>query len=301
MPLRAYHASVGRKSALLFGGLLLLAIAAACSAKTEATPAKICTPGNYVFCRCKDRSEGTKLCHDDGLAFDPCDGCLSGSDGNTPDDPEPDAGPDPEEDSSTPIDSSIPPDANPGTTRPKVGELFITEIMYDPSGAEPTDEWFEVYSTATTTVNLNGMFLKDGASRIHVLGPTPTLDLPPKTYMLLVRNKPSAVANGLPSAKILGEYGTGDPDTSGILLTNSTTGAIAMLDGASEIVRVNYGSFAFSQTPPGGATIQVMTPTTAAEQEPGSWCMSDTIWSGQPSTKITKDVGTPGAASDCLP
>ncbi len=23
-----------------------------------------CTPGAYVFCRCQDRSEGTKLCQD---------------------------------------------------------------------------------------------------------------------------------------------------------------------------------------------------------------------------------------------
>ena len=31
-----------------------------------------CTPGAYVFCRCQDRSEGTKLCQDDGKAFGPC-------------------------------------------------------------------------------------------------------------------------------------------------------------------------------------------------------------------------------------
>ena len=31
----------------------------------------ICTAGNYVFCRCADRSEGTKLCRD-GASFDAC-------------------------------------------------------------------------------------------------------------------------------------------------------------------------------------------------------------------------------------
>ena len=31
-----------------------------------------CTPGNYVFCRCSDRTEGTKQCRADGLSFDPC-------------------------------------------------------------------------------------------------------------------------------------------------------------------------------------------------------------------------------------
>jgi len=31
-----------------------------------------CTPGNYVFCRCADRSEGTKLCNNDGASFGAC-------------------------------------------------------------------------------------------------------------------------------------------------------------------------------------------------------------------------------------
>lgn len=32
----------------------------------------VCTPGAYVFCRCADRSEGTKQCRADGLSFDAC-------------------------------------------------------------------------------------------------------------------------------------------------------------------------------------------------------------------------------------
>jgi hypothetical protein len=31
----------------------------------------VCTPGAYVFCRCADRSESTKLCRADGT-FDAC-------------------------------------------------------------------------------------------------------------------------------------------------------------------------------------------------------------------------------------
>jgi cysteine-rich repeat protein len=31
-----------------------------------------CTPGNYVFCRCADRAEGTKLCKEDGASFEAC-------------------------------------------------------------------------------------------------------------------------------------------------------------------------------------------------------------------------------------
>jgi len=31
-----------------------------------------CPPGAYVFCRCQDRSEGTKLCQQDGKTFSAC-------------------------------------------------------------------------------------------------------------------------------------------------------------------------------------------------------------------------------------
>jgi cysteine-rich repeat protein len=43
-----------------------------CTATTAATGGTHCTPGNYVFCRCADRSEGTKLCKDDGVTFEAC-------------------------------------------------------------------------------------------------------------------------------------------------------------------------------------------------------------------------------------
>lgn len=35
-----------------------------------------CTPGNFVFCRCADRAEGTKMCNADGRTFAPCSPCT---------------------------------------------------------------------------------------------------------------------------------------------------------------------------------------------------------------------------------
>jgi len=44
-----------------------------CASAYEATPGGVhCTPGNYVFCRCQDRAEGTKLCREDGISFEAC-------------------------------------------------------------------------------------------------------------------------------------------------------------------------------------------------------------------------------------
>jgi hypothetical protein len=61
----------------------------ACSKSYDATPTGVkCTPGNYVFCRCEDRSEGTKLCLPDGISFEACK--CDGTGG--PLTPDPDAG-----------------------------------------------------------------------------------------------------------------------------------------------------------------------------------------------------------------
>ena len=282
-----------------FLGLVGVAVIAACGQTTTAASDRICTPGNYVFCRCKDRSEGTKLCNEDGAGFAPCEGCLSGSPDNGIGEPEPSPEPGPTDDAAPPVDAA-PVDAGPPVgERPKAGELFITEIMYDPSGNEPTDEWFEVFSIATKTVTLNGMFIKDGAGRVHVLGPTPAMTLAPNQHMVFVRNRPAAIAAGVPSARILAEYGTGDSDTGGILLTNAATGALSLLDGASEIVAVPYGGFNFVQAPPGGASIQLKVPIAAQAKLATGWCVSVTAWSGQPAIKDPKDKGSPGAVSNC--
>lgn len=64
---------------------LFVSVQACSSADPAATGAVHCTPGAYVFCRCADRGEGTKLCHPDGASFGECstDGagaCAGGED-----------------------------------------------------------------------------------------------------------------------------------------------------------------------------------------------------------------------------
>ncbi len=61
-----------------------LFLAVACGGGTAATKEdRLCTPNNYVYCRCEDRSEGTKLCESDGLSFKPCV-CTGESSGELP-------------------------------------------------------------------------------------------------------------------------------------------------------------------------------------------------------------------------
>jgi cysteine-rich repeat protein len=54
-----------------------LALAFLACAVPQAASDKICTPQQYVYCRCADRQEGQKLCRDDGRSYGPCEPCES--------------------------------------------------------------------------------------------------------------------------------------------------------------------------------------------------------------------------------
>lgn len=93
---RAALASIGVVSLLL-----------ACTTTPKTKEETLCTPGGYVFCRCRDRQDGAKLCKDDGQSFGPCEPCESydnpegplepGDPGpSEPVDPDAGGGPDPE-------------------------------------------------------------------------------------------------------------------------------------------------------------------------------------------------------------
>lgn len=66
---------LARTAALSFGvvSLLLACTTSGSTAKED----QLCNPGNYVFCRCRDRQEGSKLCKEDGRSFGPCEPCPS--------------------------------------------------------------------------------------------------------------------------------------------------------------------------------------------------------------------------------
>ena len=68
--------------------LVFAAIGFGCATSTGSTDTGVrCTPGNYVYCRCKNREEGTKLCKEDGRSFETCDPCESPTNPALPDDP----------------------------------------------------------------------------------------------------------------------------------------------------------------------------------------------------------------------
>jgi cysteine-rich repeat protein len=63
--------------AVIASSLVSLAVLATaglqgCSTNAAEKTDRLCTPGAYVFCRCADRAEGTKLCKEDGKSFEAC-------------------------------------------------------------------------------------------------------------------------------------------------------------------------------------------------------------------------------------
>jgi cysteine-rich repeat protein len=59
-----------------------------CASSTAATTGTVkCSPGSYVFCRCQDREEGTKVCNEDGRSFGLCEPCETYDNPSIPDDP----------------------------------------------------------------------------------------------------------------------------------------------------------------------------------------------------------------------
>ncbi len=94
-------------AAMLSASLISVVLGGGCSAKPAADD-KLCTPGAYVYCRCANRDEGTKLCKADGKSFDLCQPCPDGQE--IP--PEGDSGttPPPEDGGITPVDSGPVPD-----------------------------------------------------------------------------------------------------------------------------------------------------------------------------------------------
>lgn len=106
MPRPAVPGPTYRHAALL--GLGVVSLFFACAAPAAKSD-KICTPAEYYYCRCRDRSEGQHVCRDDGRSFGPCEPCVD-SVGADDDDYYDDGGyeePDAEVDEDAPVSSSL--------------------------------------------------------------------------------------------------------------------------------------------------------------------------------------------------
>jgi hypothetical protein len=184
-----------------------------------------------------------------------------------------------------------PPPPPPGVQKPAAGEVIISELMYDPSGTEPDNEWIELFNTTASDKLLSGLVLHDGGGRTHTIAGASTV-IPAGAYVVLARNKTAAVASKIPAASILYDYGAGLTSTEGILLANASTGSLTLQDGATQIAQAPYGGW-YNQASPGGHSVELKGKTAAGAGSAAGWCLGSKAW-------VTgSDMATPGAASDC--
>lgn len=190
----------------------------------------------------------------------------------------------------TPVqDASTSPDTSTGGTAPQAGpgDVQVSEVMFDPEGSEPNDEWIEVTCVAAGPRSLRGLTLRDGAGRTHTIADD--VAVAPGAYVVLARSRAAARAQGIADTAIGYEYGAGQAQGSGIILANGSTGAIALVRGTTELVKVPYG--AFSITTAEGQSLELRPGMTPSVAQASHFCAS---------AQLGALRATPGRASSCL-
>jgi hypothetical protein len=188
--------------------------------------------------------------------------------------------------------ASSPPDGTdplPGAS-PALGSLLITEVMFAPFGPRPQAEWFEVYNTGDSPALLSGLTILDGSMHAHTIASDPPVVAPVDAYVLLVRDRTTAIESGIPGAAIVYDYGAGLPSDQGIRLDDGSSGAVSLWNGGLELTAAPYGSWGIIAL---GQSVELSMLQLVGSDLAESWCYAEVPWAPG------SDYGTPGAANDC--
>ncbi len=164
---------------------------------------------------------------------------------------------------------------------PVVGDLVISEIMFDPAGAEPEGEWIEVANVSSDPVELRGVIVRDGAARSHTIGASAVVA--PGAFAILARSTAACVLAGVPASSVIYDYGRGLSAQAGVILANGSSGAILLERGGVTLARVPYGSFGLASS--SGQSLQARVVVHESISAAASFCASS--------------MPTPGAAPSC--
>lgn len=107
------------------------------------------------------------------------------------------------------------------TTATIISELYITEVMANPSAVSDTyGEWFELYNPTTEAFELNGIALSDNGSNYHIISSTDSLLIMPGEYFVLGRNDDPLLNGGYNPDYIYSNFVLGNSDDE-IILTDT--------------------------------------------------------------------------------
>lgn len=181
---------------------------------------------------------------------------------------------------------------------PVVGDLVITEIMYNPeaapvSGGTELGEWFEVYnSTSDKTYDVRGLQITSkSAGELHkIIGKTPLL-IPPQTYVVFTRGSNETDTNGvIPFYSYDPKISLGNSGDDYVQLEIPTSPVLA-LDKVEYTAKATYAGKSYSLDP---TKISV-----TANDSFSNFCPAKTEYGV--AKDGSKDRGTPGAPNDSCP
>ncbi len=161
------------------------------------------------------------------------------------------------------------------------GDLVISEIMFNPSGTEPTTEWFEIYNPTGANIDINGYILSDN-SGIHTV--SGSVIIPAMGYAVLARS-----GSGVAAPSVDYVYST-------LSLANTGDEVNIQCPDGTLIDVVDYSSFGLGAD---GASIQLDPSRVgvggATDNDLGSNWFTST--SNDPFAP-NNDFGTPGAINN---
>ncbi|KAA3606164.1 MAG: lamin tail domain-containing protein [Calditrichaeota bacterium] len=78
------------------------------------------------------------------------------------------------------------------------GDVIVTEIMQNPSAVSDNNgEYFEVYNTTTSAINIDGWVMRDNGSNTHTIDNGGSLMVPANGYLVLGLNSNTATNGGV--------------------------------------------------------------------------------------------------------
>jgi predicted extracellular nuclease len=161
-------------------------------------------------------------------------------------------------------------------------DLVINEIMQNPAVVgDSSGEWFEIFNSGTTAVDIDGWTIADAGSDSHVIANGGPLNVPAGGYVVLGNNGDTGTKGGVAVDYVYGE---------GFFLSNGDDELTLATSTGTESDRVEWdGGPAFPD--PNGASMALIDP--ALDNNVGeNWCVASTPYG-------SGDLGTPGEANDC--
>jgi hypothetical protein len=165
------------------------------------------------------------------------------------------------------------------------GSLIINEIMQNPEAVGDTaGEWFELYNTTASAIDIDGWTISDDGSNSHVINNGGPLPVPAGGYFVLGNNGDSVTNGGLTVDYVYSSFSLGNTDDE-IVLTDTS---------AVEIDRVNYdGGPNFPN--PAGASMALL--FSALSGDPMTDNDLGANWEAATIPYGAGDFGTPGSAN----